>query len=328
MLELLTSLLISMFITYLSSILLIATEKKLGILCRDVHKPYEYFVPCIGGFPLYLGVVIGIILLYVFNFVSYNTMIIFILTISLGLILGFTDDIFDLRSRWKIVLGLLPAVPILISGYYVPRPWLPFIGHTRLHIVYPLLIALASTIYVNGANMIDTHNGVLPMFALSIILFSFILKLTVSVSIEVIAFAILLSAVLVTYLLFNVYPAKMFNGNTGAFLIGSILLFTLVFLRIEFYMVLASIPMILNGFYYISSVKGFLQKEKVNRPTYVDRGGCIHPTKNIHPITFVKLLLTLGKKPLSEKELIEVLYLVYVATPFISLVICLLLGYN
>lgn len=328
MLETSLSLFVSIVATYTTSLMLINIERKHGILCKDAHKPYEYFVPCIGGFPLYTGIIVGLGMLYLFNVVGYRTLISSILVLSVGLLIGFMDDIFGLRSRWKILLGLFPALPMIIMGCYSPRPWTPFIGHTRLYLVYPVLMLIASTVYLNGVNMIDTHNGLLPMFAFTATFFALILKIVTGFSIEEMMLSILFAATLLIYLMFNMYPAKIFNGNTGAFLIGSMLFLVLVFARVEFYMILTSIPMFLNGFYYISSVKGFLQKEQVARPTYVDENGCIHPTKSTHPITFVKLVLALGGRPLSEKELIKVLYLVYITTSLASFLLCYLLGYS
>lgn len=323
-----TALVSAAMLTYLSALLSIYIERKYGILCKDVHKPYEHFVPCIGGFPVYLGAMVGVILLHTFDVLSYTMLIVFISTTALGLAIGFLDDLFNLKSRWKIALGFLPAIPILAMGYYTPRPWVPFIGHTRLHIVYPILVLAASTVFTNGANMIDTHNGILPIFTLIAIGFGLILRITTGITYEEFVVVALIMAILAVYLMFNIYPAKMFNGNTGAFLMGSILMFITIFLRIEFYMLLTSIPMFINGFYYISSVKGFLQKEKVERPTYIDKNGCIYPSKQLYPITFIKMILIMCGKPLSEKELIHIISLVYLVTSFLSFIVCMALGYN
>ncbi|MEM1541444.1 MAG: hypothetical protein QW101_01215 [Ignisphaera sp.] len=319
---------VSSIVTMVSAVSSIAIEKKFGFLCRDVHKPYEHFVPCIGGFALYLGFCIGLYLMLFLNMIDSKLFIVSMLSLSIATLLGFLDDIIGLRSRWKIILGLLPAVPILMLGCYVPRPWLPFIGYTRIHIVYPLLILLSSTIYVNGANMIDTHNGTLPMFVLTVSLFAFLLKLFIRAEFQDIYIALLIVVVIISYLVFNIYPAKLFNGNTGSHLLGSLLFLITVLLRLEFFVVLASIPMFLNGFYYVSSVRGFIQKEKIDRPTYVDRNGCIYPKLGVHQLTFVKILLIFAKSSFNEKELITIMYSIYLFTSFLSFMMCILLGYS
>lgn len=318
----------SAIVTYITSLFIIYIEKRFNIMCRDMHKPYDYLVPCIGGIPLYLGIIVGITLLHMFNVIRYNVFASLSLSTTISLVIGFLDDMYNLKSRWKISLGFLPSLPILAMECYIPKPWLPFLGHTRLYIVYPIFVLLASTVYINGANMIDTHNGILPMFILIVTIFTSILKIYSGTTVEEVAILIIIIIATVIYLWFNAYPAKLFNGNTGAFIIGSILTYITIFFRVEFYMVLVSIPMLLNGFYYISSVKGFIQKEKVNRPTYLDKNGCIYPSKQLHPITFIKIILVMSKKPLSEKELIKFIYLIYLATASLSTIICILLGYS
>ncbi|MEM1721943.1 MAG: hypothetical protein QXX89_07135 [Ignisphaera sp.] len=319
---------VSSIVTIISAVSSIAIEKKFRFLCKDVHKPYEHFVPCIGGFSLYLGFCTGLYLMFSLNMINRELFTVSMLSVSIATFIGFLDDINGLRSRWKILLGFLPAIPILVSGCYVPRPWLPFIGHTRIHIIYPLLILLSSTVYINGANMIDTHNGTLPMFVFTISLFTFLLKLSIHAEVQDIYIALLIVVVIASYLVFNIYPAKLFNGNTGSHLLGSLIFLITVLFRLEFFVILASIPMFLNGFYYISSVKGFIQKEKIDRPTYVDRDGCIYPKPGIHPLTFVKILLMFAKDSFSEKELVAIMYSIYLYTSFLSFMMCILLGYS
>lgn len=314
--------------TFLSTIFLICVERSRGLLCKDMHKPYEYYVPCIGGIPIYIGLSMGITILYICGFIEFHVYAVTILSTLIALVIGFLDDTLGLSPLWKVFLGLIPALPVVIFRCYTPRPWVPFLGHTRLYIIYPLLIFAASTVFINGSNMVDTHNGVLPTYALSAITFALMLKVVSNSPITELSIGFLLVATISTYLLFNMYPAKIFNGNTGSFLIGAILMLTTVLLEVEFYMIVASIPMLLNGFYYISSVKGLLQKEKVNRPTYLDKNGCIYPGKGVHPITFIKMVLKIGGRPLSEKELVKVLSLVYLTTSFLSFIICALLGYH
>lgn len=316
-------------VTFVLTMMLIYLERRYGLLCVDVHKIARPSIPCIGGFSIVVGFLLGIVLSYVLNTASLIEALAIGTSIILSLVIGIVDDLNGLRSRGKIVLGMLPALPIVIAGLYSPRPWIPFIGHTRLTIIYPILMLLAFTVYQNGANMIDTHNGTLPIFALSAHLFALLLKLFTSTELISLNLVLIFIVVLASYLPFNVYPAKIFNGNTGSFVIGSSLAISAVMLRAEVYYILASIPMFINGFYYISSVKGFLQKEMVKRPTYVDDRGCIYPSiDNRAPITLVRITVALSRASLSEKELVIILYTVFIVTSFTSCIITMMLGYG
>lgn len=315
--------------TFVLTMMTIYLERKYGLLCVDVHKIERPSIPCIGGFSIAIGFLLGISLSYVLNTTSLIEALAIGTSIILSLVIGIVDDLNGLKSRGKIMLGLLPALPIVIAGLYSPRPWIPFIGHTKLTIIYPILMLLAFTIYQNGANMIDTHNGTLPVFALSAHLFALLLKLFTSTELISLNLTLIFIVVLASYLPFNVYPAKIFNGNTGSFVIGSSLAISAVMLRAEVYYILASIPMFINGFYYISSVKGFLQKEMVKRPTYIDDRGCMYPSiDNRAPITLVRITVALSRASLSEKELVIILYTVFIATSLTSCTITMMLGYN
>jgi UDP-N-acetylglucosamine--dolichyl-phosphate N-acetylglucosaminephosphotransferase len=314
--------------TIILTIMVMHLEKRYGILCIDVHKVKKHSIPCIGGFSIAIGFVAGVILLYISGLLSFNETIAIATSIVLSTFIGVIDDFNDLKSRWKILLGLLPGLPIIISNIYMPRPWIPFLGHARLTIVYPLLILIAFTVYQNGANMIDTHNGTLPMFAFSIHLFALLLKLF-TYSLDRVHLVLIFIVVLASYLPFNIYPAKIFNGNTGSFVIGSSLAISAIMLRAEIYYILASIPMFINSFYYISSVKGFLQKENVKRPTYIDSKGCIHPSEDSSaPVTLIRIVTTFSRLPLSEKELVIILYTLFILTSFTSFITMVMLGYR
>ncbi len=318
----------------ITSILIIRIERKLGLLCKDVHKQGNVNIPCIGGFSLVIGLYVGVFLLWLYKIIGYEIFASFMIYLSLSFVIGLVDDLIDLRSRWKIILGLLPTLPLIIFNAYTPRPWVPFLGYIRISSLYPLLMAGAITVYLNAANMFDTHNGTLPFITLSSIGFAVILKLYVHAPLnderiyQIIAIPLLFSIAILSYLPFNIYPAKMFNGNTGAYVLGSLLAYTAIVDKVEFYIILSTLPMFINGFYYISSVRGFLQKEQVERPTYVDENGCIHPRIEKAPITFIRLLALISKDPLSERELVMIVYTVSFLSSLIAFILTIGLGYR
>ncbi len=328
MLVIVIPMIVTTTIIIISSLLLIRIEQKIGLLCRDVHKQGDIRIPCIGGFSLVIGLYIGIILLWIYKIISYKIFASFIIYLSISFIIGLMDDFIDLKSRWKIILGFLPVISLIIFNVYIPKPWIPFLGYIRISSLYPLLMAGATTVYLNAANMFDTHNGTLPFITLSSIGFAVLLKIYTHAPLNDIAIPLLFFIAILSYLPFNMYPAKMFNGNTGAYTLGSLLAYIAIISRIEFYIILSTLPMFINGFYYISSVRGFLQKEQVERPTYVDENGCIHPRIEKAPITFIRLLALISKDPLSERELVMIVYTVSFLSSLIAFILTIGLGYR
>jgi len=94
--------------------------------------------------------------------------------------------------------------------------------------------------------------------------------------------------------------------------------------RREFVALMALIPLILNGFSILSSIKGFKSKERIPRPVITDSEGyMIANDEEGAPITLVQLL-TLRIK-LSEKQIIIVYSLVYLISSSLAIFIYLIL---
>ena len=322
--------LVTVIVTIIATQLSIYLERNHGILCVDMHKVGKPKIPCNGGFAVFSGLVAGTLLSLLTGYIENSIGIATLLSLVMAFCIGLADDFTDLKSRWKILLGLLPALPILLLNLYTPRPWIPFASFVSISRLYPLLLLAAFTVYQNGANMLDTHNGTLPIFTFSLHAFALITMLLTGKSICKANTLLLLTFTIAifSYALFNIYPAKIFNGNTGAFVMGVTIPLMLALNRLEFYYILASAPMYINGFYYLTSVKGFLQKESVKRPTYVDGEGCIHASRDsLAPITLVRLVAKFSELGFSEKELVIVLYTLFTLSSALASAITLLLGY-
>ncbi len=302
--------------TLIATLLLYHIEKRRGYLCRDAHKPVPTYVPCSCGAAVGIGFLASMSTLYAYHPDPWYLAA--ALSVAVGMVVGILDDLFDLRPLLKICLASLVALPILALGTYVPRPWVPFVGYARLTIVYPLLIVLLCTVIVNGFNMIDTHNGVMPFAGLSLSLGAFLALLVHGDRIGTdIALAALI--VLATYLPFNLYPAKLFNGNAGSFTIGAIASIVAIECRLESFAVLALAPMMINGFLYLVSAKGFKQKQNVRRPTIVDNGSICSSPDPEAPITFVRLVVS--HECLDEKRLVIALYASFAVSTIIALTV-------
>src|SRR5437870_12775984 len=69
--------------------------------------------------------------------------------------------------------------------------------------------------------------------------------------------------------------------------------------------IITILPAILNSFYILSSVRGFVERRKMDaRPTYLGEDALLHASKEPSaPSTLVRMLLFDG--PLSAKELVR-----------------------
>ncbi len=326
--RLLAALLVAALASVLSAAGIAVAEVRRGYLCRDVHKPGEVYVPCSAGLSIAVAALAGFGTAWLLGLTSLSRFLAASLSIAVAAVIGLLDDLKGLSPRTKILLGLAPAIPVIALHQYVPRPWIPVLGHARMFIVYPLLVLAAYTVFCNGANMIDTHNGVLAWGATVVTACATALAIGLGAPMQNAVTLAIALAILAPYTILNTYPARVFNGNAGSFAIGAVLATSAVTCRMEALYVLANMVLFLNGLLYLASAGGFLQKERVDRPTVVEPNGVLKPSCNPRaPITIVRLALaTMGSA--SEKKLVTAIIATYAVNAAIATALITLLGYK
>ena len=241
-------------------------------------------------------------------------------------VIGLIDDIKGIGAVCKVVLFMVPAIPIIVSGAYVPHPYVPMVGNLRLTIVYPILILILSTVLANGFNMSDTQNGTVLIVFLTLCTalgIGILLQGPRPMPIFLPLYLMALASTL-TYLPFNTYPAVIFNGNCGSHLLGVLAAILVITSRREFLALMVLTPLFLNGFSIIAS-KGIRSKENVPRPTILTKDYVIRANYSDEtPITLVQLLTL--KVGLKEKELIITYLALYLVVMVISLILYFMLN--
>ena len=87
--------------------------------------------------------------------------------------------------------------------------------------------------------------------------------------------------------------------------------------------VIAIVPAILNSFYILSSVWGFVERRKMSRPTYIGEDGRLYAAEDpAAPITLVRLILLAG--PRSEEGLVKDIVVLTLVSCILSVVISVL----
>ncbi|MFN3268832.1 MAG: hypothetical protein ACK416_06210, partial [Zestosphaera sp.] len=305
-------------VTLASTYITISIEKNRGVVAPDIHKPDKPRIPRTAGPAFMITLSVGLIL----SLISNTTLVTYhILAAMIAGAIGLYDDFRGLRALWKVALLTLPSLPILLGFAYIPRPYVPLVGSLRIHVVYPLLLPLAYTVSINAYNMIDTHNGIAVTAALTSSI-----ALLVSSAIDKpqplndgFIFALFVVFFLLSYLPFNIYPSKIFNGNSGSFILGSLIASQAVLLRREYLALMLYIPLVINGFSILTSIGGFKNKESVPRPVVLTEDVRIAPNKSGRtPVTLVQLLVL--RNPLTEKDLVKLYNLLILLNTLFSLI--------
>ena len=291
--------------------------KQIGKVGIDVHKSDRPVIAEAGGigfmFVLLIITIIGAF--YAPSKTSQYQLLISAFVLLGVIILGLYDDFKQLSALKKPIMLTLIAFPVFflreIDGYQLanPHPVLPFIGPTRLDIVYWFLAVFVISIPSNASNMLDVMNGVMTgsgiLIGITAFLSTFIIPLSQEARYTGRFLSLTLTGVLVGFYYFNRYPAKIFAGDTGSLGVGATVGLIAIYGEMEFVMVIALLVHIMNSFSILGSVKGLKERSQMARPVIVNEGIVSPSIDSSAPITLVRLIV--ARNPLGEKEIIRMI---------------------
>jgi len=253
----------------------IRKAKHIGLVWKDMNKHENSLVPGSGGIIVVLGF-IGGILLYIAYIVFYLHQtdaflveIFALLTVVLLVsMLGFIDDLLGwqhggLSRRSRIVCVAFAAIPLMAINAGLSEVTLPFIGTVELGIIYPLILvplgivgATTTFNFLAGFNGLEAGQGIIILSALSVVAF-----LTGSSWLAVISLCMV--AALLGFLFYNIYPARVFPGDSLTYAVGSLIAIMAILGNFERIAVFFFIPNIIEvGL----KLKGRLVKQSFGKP--------------------------------------------------------------
>ena len=230
------------------------------------------------------------------------------------------DDIhFKKWDFFKIGVIALAALPVIILGAYIPRPYVPIVGRLRMTIVYPLLIFAAFAVVPNGMNMIDLVNGIMlysqVLLMITILIWTYILG-----NYFIFALGLMYLGALLALFMFNKYPAKYFVSNTGSYGTGAITTAFVIYSRLEFVAIIALLPMILNSFSLLATLRNILTREDIQKTvgaSNIRENGIIRPNPNPRaPLNIVRMIVI--HEPCDEWEVVKVLYVIFLFSTILA----------
>ncbi len=294
------------FMTSLITVYAVYKIRRPELLARDVFKPKPIYIPKIGGVCL---VTASIPPLTYSAIKGDLTILSIFLTIMTAGILGLIDD---LRGLPVTIRVLIPGLAGLIALTCVKCIRILFLGS----IYDPFLLAIICFAYVtviaNAVNMLDVMNGIVPASAI-IVVTAITAVNFVRGDIANVERGLLLLSAFVPLLIFNMYPARVFNGNVGSYAIGAGLAVYALIAHYATELLIALMPFIINGALIVISARGFKPRETLKRPVFVVNGVIYASKERGAPYTLVRLLVSL--RPMSEKEVvIRVIALVAIST--------------
>lgn len=205
--------------------------------------------PTMGGIVIVLSIVITS-LIYIKNYKDIIPVL--FSTIGFGII-GFMDDYIKVVMKrsmglraWQKLLGQILVAAIL--GYYLinftdvgTAMLIPFSGGKYLNVSYMFIpfffIVVLGT--VNGSNFTDGLDGLESSVTVLIATFFTVVSIGMKSGISPITGAV--AGSLLAFLLYNVYPAKVFMGDTGSLALGGFVAATAYMLQMPLFILIVAL---------------------------------------------------------------------------------------
>lgn len=253
----------------------IAMRKLRGarIVGVDRQKPGNPEIPEMGGLVVFLGFNAGVFVLLILTGLPAEdqALVLASLIVAAGATLtGALDDLISLQQRSKAFIPVAFALPLAL---YVPSTTveLPHFGVVEFGLLYTLLFVPAGiTCASNGFNMFEGFNGLGA--GLGLILAVGIGSVAYMAG-NLTGFLLLVPLVgaLLAFLYYNVYPAKIFPGDTMTLLVGAVLAAAAILSKVEFWGFLMFVPHVVEFFLKAASrfkVQSFSQRVENGKLRY------------------------------------------------------------
>ena len=216
-----------------------------GYVARDMYKPDRPVIPTNAGtlvlFTSFISIALLPLIVRMLNLATpiegnisdlSNTNLAFLLVVSIYALYGLVDDLLDIGRVLKLVLPVTFGYP-LISVISPESVWVPVLGDFDLTAIAvggltwgDLFRVTVIPVYVMVvANLINMHSGYNGLQSgLSIILISTLLiKSWIDGILEVVIPGGAFLGAMIALWFFNKYPARVFEGNIGSLLFGSVI---------------------------------------------------------------------------------------------------------
>ena len=279
-----------------------------ALLDRDLAKPqafHELPVTRSGG----LASIISLSILFSIYFILYSKILYDYIFLSFTMFLiGFLDDLrisLQPSKRLLIMIAILFSIifflPIKILNIDIPF----LISLMNINIFSSLFVLLCFLFIINGANLIDGFNGLLT---LHLIIINIILTF-INLNNANLEFSFLLIAqiiILLSFLLFNFPSAKIFLGDSGAYLMGSLVSLNSIITNNLNPNISSFFFCTLLFYLFFEVFFSFFRK-------IIQKKSPIYPDKNhLHMLSFYKIYSMIGKNKATYLNgvLINIIYLI------------------
>lgn len=277
-----------------------------NVVGKDIHKVSKPIVAEMGGIGILFGFTIGMFIgIYAYPALQYELIITLLVILLVGIV-GMVDDLVMLSSREKLLLLFLAGLPLI---WVAP----PEVGITYL-ILMPVSVSIASNLtnMLAGLNGIESGLGAIAMTSLTA---SCIIMGKYDVSLITVA----MLGALLAFLLYNKHPSRVFPGDVGTLIIGATIASVAFIGRVKIIALIVLLPNIIDGILKFYSA-GVVERQK-HAPTQVGEDGRLQAP----PDGFKSLIRWVLKRPMKEKNVVIIVWLIGVLFGAIGIALAFIL---
>jgi UDP-N-acetylglucosamine--dolichyl-phosphate N-acetylglucosaminephosphotransferase len=212
--------------------------------------------------------------------------------------IGLIDDLVNLR---RVVKGLLPFFIAIPLGMSTTNPIIviPGVGPVDFGVYIVVIVPLGVTCAANATNMLEGFNGLSAglgvIISAILIVISFLKGFT-----DALFLLFPLLGALLAFLRFNVYPAKVFPGDTLTMFTGATIASAAIISNLKFVGAILLVPMVLEFFL---KLRGRFRSETFGE---VDDQGYLYYNNRTESLTHLVMKL----RKLKEWQLVAVFWFI------------------
>ena len=274
------ALVVSLVISFLTSPVVKNFAYKVGAIDvpKDARRMHKVPIPRLGGLAIFFGFIVGILL---FDKIDRQMQGILLGAVVI-VVLGVVDDITPLPAKLKFVVQIIAALIPVFHGVVIKAVSNPNLLSDNAYwqmgnissVVITVLWIVAIT---NSVNLIDGLDGL----AVGVSTISATTVLVISLLVSDMQVAIAMAALVgacAGFMPYNLNPAKMFMGDTGATFLGYILATMSIQGLFKFYAIISfAVPFLILGLPIFDTAFAFIRRIAHGQsPMHADRSHIHH----------------------------------------------------
>ena len=231
-------------VTYVTMPWLIRALRRAGINGIDLHKPRRPSIPTMGGVGIYAGFAAAMTISGVLQ-LDYRLLFAIFLSGTLAVLVGILDDLFSLGKVTLVFLTFAISLPVVTFQAGSTYVYLTPIGPADFGLFFWILVPFAFAFLMNGVNIYAGFNGLEAGLGIVTSIALGICALIYGSLVSAVAL-LALAGGLLGFLKWNWFPAKVFIGGSGTFLLGSVLAGAIITGSIKVVGLVALFPYFIN----------------------------------------------------------------------------------